>query len=264
MKKKITVFTPTYNRGYTIHKCYNSLCKQKFKNFEWLIVDDGSNDNTQNIIEKFIAEKKIVIRYFKQENQGKHVAINNGVKLASGELFFIVDSDDYLTENSLQLIDKYWSYPKSDKIVGLGGRRKFINFKNKKFNFHDNYYDQDAISFNLIENNMQDKAEVFKTSVLKKYPFPFIKGEKFLTEAVIWYKIAQDGYDLRWINEDLYVTEYMEDGLSQNAYNHKIQSINSTILGYKLLSSYKLPLKYKARYFINYKRFKILKILRGN
>lgn len=259
-KKLITIFTPTYNRGYTLNKCYESLCRQNFKDFEWLIIDDGSSDNTEEIINRFSDEKLITIRYYKQENQGKHVAINYGVSLAQGELFFIVDSDDYLTENALEIIEKNWVEVDDKDIVGIGGRCKFINSINKPFNFKGDYHDQDAVKFNLVENNNQDKAEVFTTNIMRKYPFPVIKGEKFMTEAVVWYKMAEDGYKLRWINQDLYVAEYQDDGLTKNAYKHRIQSINSTILGYRLLSSYKLPIKYKLRYAINHLRFKFLKI----
>ena len=100
----ITVFTPTYNRGYIIEKLYNSLVSQNYNEFEWLIVDDGSTDQTQELISNFITKGFIDIRYFKQENGGKHRAINKGVKLAKGELFFIVDSDDYLSNNALDRV----------------------------------------------------------------------------------------------------------------------------------------------------------------
>ena len=97
----ITVFTPTYNRAYMIDKLYDSLCLQTCKDFEWIVVDDGSVDNTEELIQNFIQENKIHIVYYKQKNQGKHIAINKGVELAKGELFFIVDSDDILPKDSL-------------------------------------------------------------------------------------------------------------------------------------------------------------------
>ena len=96
MKKRMTVFTPTYNRAYILPKLYDSLCQQTVKSFEWLIVDDGSVDNTQELVEKWIEEKKIEIRYFKQANGGKQRAHNLGVEKSKEEIFVCVDSDDYV------------------------------------------------------------------------------------------------------------------------------------------------------------------------
>lgn len=254
----ITVFTPTYNRAYTLKKLYDSLKKQSYKNFEWLIYDDGSIDNTRELIKRFEKEDIIKIRYYYSENYGKHVAINRATDLANGELFFIVDSDDYLTDNSLQLIVKVWtSIPtnKSQHYIGVGGRRLLLNRSNKRFNFNTEYYDADAIKFNLIDKNIQDKAEVYRTDVLKMYKFPEFNGENFMTEAVVWYKVAQDGYKIRWFNEDIYVCEYLDDGLTANFYNKRIGSIRSTCDSYNKLSSFNLPLKYRLRYKVNYFRY---------
>ena len=104
----ITVFTPTYNRAHLLQMLYDSLCKQTFNDFEWLIVDDGSKDDTESVVNTFIAEDRLDIRYIKQSNGGKHRAINRGVAEANGDLFFIVDSDDYLSNNGLELIEYYY------------------------------------------------------------------------------------------------------------------------------------------------------------
>ena len=104
---RITVFTPAYNRGYIIEKLYRSLQNQTFRNFEWLIIDDGSSDNTSEKIQSFIQDNNdFPIIFEKVENGGKHRAINLGVQKARGELFFIVDSDDYLTNTSLEIVDQ--------------------------------------------------------------------------------------------------------------------------------------------------------------
>ncbi len=110
---KITIFTATFNRAYIIKNLYDSLVGQRYVNFEWIIVDDGSTDTTEEIVQTFIKDDKIAIQYIKQSNKGKHFAINKGVSLASGELFFIVDSDDKLPENSLELIVNQHSIHKS-------------------------------------------------------------------------------------------------------------------------------------------------------
>ena len=97
----LTIFTPTFNRAHTLVRLYEGLLKQTEKVFEWLIVDDGSTDGTKNLVEGFIQERKLNIRYFYQENQGKHIAINKGVSEARGNYFLTIDSDDYLLELSL-------------------------------------------------------------------------------------------------------------------------------------------------------------------
>ena len=104
----ITVFTPTYNRGYTLKKLYNSLKKQSDNDFEWLIIDDGSTDDTKSLVKDFIKENKVNIRYMYKKNEGKYKAINTAIDLAKGELFFIVDSDDWITEDSIETIKKYY------------------------------------------------------------------------------------------------------------------------------------------------------------
>ena len=122
---KITVFTPTYNRGYAIEKLYRSLQRQSFKDFEWLIVDDGSTDNSEELIKNWICEENdFPIRYYKQENGGKCRAINRGLDLACGKLFFTVDSDDYLTDNALERIN-YWENTIANQpgFCGVAGNR---------------------------------------------------------------------------------------------------------------------------------------------
>lgn len=254
----ITIFTPTYNRGYILNKCYESLKRQSYKNFEWIIYDDGSKDNTEKIVQEFIKEDIIDIKYFYSENCGKHIAINKGTNLAKGELFFIVDSDDYLTDTALELVINAWNSIDNsikNEFVGVAGRRHLVNKDNNKFNFSEKYYDADTIRFNLIDNNIQDKAEVYVTDILRRYKFPEFKDENFMTEAVVWYKIAEDGYKIRWFNDDIYICEYLEDGLTANFYSRRVKSIKSTCYSYNQLSSFNLPLKYKIRYKINYFRY---------
>ena len=254
----ITIFTPTYNRGYTLSKCYESLKRQKYKNFEWIIYDDGSTDDTREIVQQFINEDKIDIRYFYSKNYGKHIAINKGTDLAYGELFFIVDSDDYLTDSALELVIDAWNSIEENeryKFVGVAGRRNLINKNNFKFKFNTKYYDCNSIKFNLIDGNIQDKAEVYVTEILKRYKFPKYNNESFMTEAVVWYQLAQDGYKIRWFNEDIYICEYLSDGLTANFFKKRIESINSTCFSYNKLSSFDLPKNYKIRYKINYFRY---------
>ena len=107
----ITVFTPTYNRAYIIKNLFNSLKNQTFQNFEWIIVDDGSTDNTEEVVKEWLNESLFFkIKYHKQKNGGKHTAINKGLELASGDVFFIIDSDDYITNDALFKINSFTNF----------------------------------------------------------------------------------------------------------------------------------------------------------
>lgn len=158
----ITVFTPTYNRGYIIKQLYDSLILQSYKDFEWLVIDDGSTDDTEELFKSFIAEQKLNIHYLKIENGGKHRAINKGVILAQGKYFFIVDSDDYLHNNALERIYFYTKQIEDDKtFAGVCGLKIYPN--GRKVGGEANYkiLDTDSISFREKYRVKGDMAEVF-------------------------------------------------------------------------------------------------------
>lgn len=215
----ITVFTPVYNRGNLLNNLYYSLINQTYKNFEWIIVDDGSTDDTKSIVKSFIDDNKIKIKYFYKENGGKHTAINKGINEANGNLFFIVDSDDYLTCNSLELIDKYEKKINNKKIAGVCGLKGTLEHEIIGTTFEGetkDLYNYERKKYHITG----DKAEAYYTNILKKYKFPEYENEKFLSEAVIWNQIALDGYKLKYFNEIIYICEYLEDGLTKNIFKN--------------------------------------------
>lgn len=192
----ITVFTPTYNRAYIIHKLYESLCRQTFSDFEWLVVDDGSADNTAQLLSGYVEEGRIPIRYIKQPNGGKHRAINRAITEARGELFFIVDSDDYLTDNALERLWFYYDQIKDDPdFAGVGGLRIYSNGSVVGLKREFSVMDADEIDIKQYLGG--DRATAHKTEVLARYPFPEYDGEKFLSEGVIWTRLAQK-YKMRF------------------------------------------------------------------
>lgn len=212
-----TVFTPAYNRDYTLPRLYESLKKQTYKDFEWLIVDDGSTDATEVIVSKWLKEENAFkIRYYKKSNGGKHTAINFGIQKAKGKMFFIVDSDDYLTPNAIEDIYNCEQtisnlnefagisccrYHENNDLVGDFPKVDYIdatNLERKKYNLNG------------------DKAEAYYTNILKKYKFPEYEGEKFISECVVWNKIAYDGFKIRWFPNKIYICDYIEDGLTKN------------------------------------------------
>ncbi len=207
----ITVFTPTYNRAHTLPKLYRSLLEQTNKDFEWLVFDDGSTDATKELIAGFIAQNKITIRYERVPNGGKHRAINKATELAKGEYFFIVDSDDWLTPDALGKITKWF-----DEISHVPG--KFAGVSGQKGTdishpIGTSFVGEqaDVLYFDRSRSNIKgDKAEAFYTDILRRYKFPEFEGENFITEAVVWCKIAQDGYALRYFNDIIYLCKYRE------------------------------------------------------
>lgn len=251
----ITVFTPTYNRAHLLGRLYESLCAQRFTDFEWLIVDDGSTDGTASLVQGFIAERRIGIKYLSQRNGGKHRAINHGVGQAKGELFFIVDSDDYLPADSLQSIAT--EYAKCDssmggvagldatdggKVIGSGLAQEFIECNSMEIRFKHHV--------------TGDLAEVFKTSVMREFPFPEIDGEKFCPEALVWNRIALK-YNLRYFNKVIYIAEYQDGGLTDNIVRVRRQSpVTSTTYYAELLLS-SIPWGQKLKAAINYWRFRL-------
>ena len=180
----ITILTPAYNRGHLLGKLYQSLVKQDFEDFEWVIVDDGSSDSTTNIVDKFIQDKKIIISYIKQSNGGKHRALNRGVIESNGELILIVDSDDSLPKNSLSVINRYYLEIKDNPLIGgvcglmahhdgtIIGKRNALS-----------PMDISSIEMRYKYAFTGDVCEGFKAGVLRDFPFPEIENVKFCPEG---------------------------------------------------------------------------------
>ena len=217
----ITVFTPSYNRKKELEQLYSSLIKQKDCNFEWLIVDDGSKDDTKSFINKIKKENKIKINYVYKENGGKQSAYNRGLDEANGDIFLCIDSDDILMDNVLSVIEKdFKKISKDNEICGIAYAQSYISDKQKvigtlfpKDNLIDTY-------FNIYHKHKVtgDKLIVLKTTVAREYYFPLIKGEKFIPEALIFNRISLK-YKLKCSNKIVACKEYLEGGYSNNYFN---------------------------------------------
>lgn len=214
--KELTIFTPTYNRAYILPKLYESLCKEPTDGFIWLIVDDGSSDNTHDIVEKWQKEDRIEIVYHKQQNGGKMRAHNKGVELCSTPLFFCIDSDDQIAEGAVEKIKKIRYILMADNsLSGIVAKRFIVN----RLSSNDLPNLQKSTLHDIYKTGFKgDTSLVFKTSVLREFPFPEIVGEKFVTEAYVYNQIDQK-YELLIINEYLMRCEYQEDGYTVNANN---------------------------------------------
>lgn len=210
---KITVFTPTYNRAHLITRLYHSLYRQTFRDFEWLVVDDGSADGTGKLIERLKEGAGFPIRYHWKENGGKHTAINLGLELARGELFFTVDSDDWLTDDALEKVASWESeLPRDGKFCGFAGRLQNTAGQLSGTLLDGNYFDGTTLDRYSIANG--ERAMVFYTEVHKKYHYPVFPEERFMTEAVTWNRMAKDGYQFRFYNDVIWIYEYQADGLT--------------------------------------------------
>lgn len=244
-RKIVTICTPTYNRGKLLLELYESLCQQTCFEFEWVIVNDGSTDNTNELVKTWMNKtKKFEIRYFEKNNGGKHTALNVGIENAKGEYFLIVDSDDILKPDSVSIILSEFAKMPQGRYCGVGFLKLFPDEKLVGSTFHGVFVDATSLErekYRIIG----DKAEVFYTDIIKKYPFPVFENEKFLAEAVVWFRMAGDGYMLRWVNKGFYIVRYQPDGLSMNSGILKCEE------GYTL--SIKELLTYKTSFMTKFK-----------
>ena len=255
----ITVFTPAYNRAHLLPRLYESLQRQTFHDFEWVIVDDGSVDETASLFSSNENENgNVKIRYFYQENGGKHRAINRGVKEARGELFFIADSDDWLPDDALETVAKIYDDIRDDAsfagVCGLDGTPdgEIIGSGLPKEVIDDTTL---AIRFQLGVTG--DMKEVFRTSVMKEFPFPEISGERFCPEMLVWNRIATK-YKLRFLNHIIYLAEYQSDGITSSIVKVRIQSPVASMMTYSELTRQPIvPFHQKVKAAINYWRFRL-------
>lgn len=221
----ITVLTPTFNRGGVLRSLWDSLQKQTVKDFEWLVVDDGSTDGTKNLITQLQEKSDFPIRYIYKSNGGKHTALNVGIQTICSELTFIVDSDDCVTDDAVESILKiHKKYRSQNNICGYAFLRAFPDGKvnGKKFDVDEKIGSYIDVRVNGDDTGA-DKAEVFKTHCLKEFPFPEYPNEKFLGEDLIWVRMARK-YEMVHINKAIYVGNYLEDGLTNNRRKHNIAS----------------------------------------
>lgn len=227
--KTITIFTPTFNRAYILPQLYNSLCQQTKKDFVWLIVDDGSTDNTHQLIMDWMNENIINIEYFVQENGGKMRAHNKGVVLCETDFFMCVDSDDYVVNDCIESILSNLNDVYDDSVCGIIAYRGNIDGSPlinefPKVNFS-------SLSDLYKSGFRGDTSLVFKTSVLKEFLFPEIDGEKFIPEGYVYNQIDRK-YKYKLLEKPLIICVYRDDGYTKNIIKYKYNNP----IGYMLLS----------------------------
>ncbi|MFA6194135.1 MAG: glycosyltransferase family A protein [Patescibacteria group bacterium] len=252
-----TVCTPTLNRANLLGRVYDSLKRQDYKDFEWLIVDDGSTDNTGVLAESWIKEAILPIRYIKQENKGKHAALNVGLDNARGRLFLVIDSDDYFVDNALSIFWKYWqSLADQASFSGV-----LANCMDPAHNiigseFPEDVYDSDFIEVFYRRKVRGDKCGFFVTDILRAYKFPVFPGENFLSEALVWNRLALK-YKTRFINDRLLVADYQPGGLSDRSVVLRMKNPLGAIVYYQEFLDLPLAISWKLRNLVNYIRFSL-------
>ncbi|WP_025739372.1 glycosyltransferase family 2 protein [Aquimarina pacifica] len=215
--KTITVFTPTYNRAYCLHKCYNSLVSQSNQDFVWLIIDDGSSDNTEELVASWIKDNKIDIIYHYQENLGMHGGHNAAYRLIETTLNICIDSDDFMADGAIDKILTAWERIKDKPhyagLVGLDADESGSIIGSK---MPENLEETTLYDIYHKHKVQGDKKIVYRTEIVKKYPpYPIFEGERFVPLGHLYLLIDQD-YKLLPINEVLCIVEYMTDGSSMN------------------------------------------------
>lgn len=211
----VTVFTPTFNRAGKLHRVFHSLQKQTLRDFEWLIIDDGSTDDTRQVVEDFrLQHPGFPIHYYFQQNSGKHIAHNKALLLAKGEWFHIADSDDELEPATLEILLHTWDgIPAGERHLFGGVAACCKDQFGKRIS--------DPVPGAVFDGGFRElfykysfRKEVFminRTSIMRKYPFPVGIVQQLFPEGIIWRRMT-DKYKLRFINDELRIYYVQEAG----------------------------------------------------
>lgn len=252
MCKKITVFTPTYNRAHLLHRLYESLLRQESQDFKWLIIDDGSTDNTKEVVGAFIKENKIEIKYFYKNNGGLHTGYNAAIERLDTELAVCIDSDDWMPDDALERIITVWNENKADDIAGLIG----LDYTAEGKIIGDHL--QDGKEINPIDllaskNNRGDKKYVVRTDLYKQVaPMPVFAGEKNFNPHYMILKLSTK-YRFIAVDAPLCIVDYQSDGMTANQFKQYIDSPNSYAeLRRVIMSLPDVPKKYMVKTVIHY------------
>jgi glycosyltransferase involved in cell wall biosynthesis len=248
----LTVFTPSYNRAYCLHNCYESLKRQTNKDFIWLIIDDGSSDHTQELVTSWIKENIILIKYCKQDNQGMHGAHNTAYDLIDTELNICIDSDDYMPDDAVEKIITFWKENGREDIGGIVGLD--CNNNGELIGTELPKDIKTSTLFNLYHKYRVkgDKKLVYQTKLTKKYPYPIYQNEKLVPLSYKYFMLDQE-CELLLMNEPLCCVEYLPDGSSRNILKqYKISPKGFRFYRIEMMKLPNAPLLFKFKHAIHY------------
>ena len=252
---RFTVMTPTFNRAHTLTRVFDSLKQQTFHDFEWLIIDDGSSDETA-LVSRFRESASFPIRYEWKSNGGKHTAMNLGVKLAAGDFVLFFDSDDRCTADALERFDLQWKLiPNPEKFSTLACLCTTADGK-----LFGSPYPADVVDAHTLADQMRvrgpaERWGINRTDVLRQFPFP--EGERFVPEGLVWNRIARK-YSARFVNEALRIYYFDPTGNTLSARMVAIRacSPNATLAYYRELCQSPVDLRVRMRATLNWVRFR--------
>lgn len=241
---KLTYFTPAYNAQETLSALYESLCAQTVKDFEWIVVNDGSKDGTSKMVKTFMEKSEFAIHLYDQENGGKHRAYNRAIMECKTDLLCCVDADMILRKNATETILKEWDkYTDNNEIAGIvtplycKNSMRSLETKQEYKGFSDRVPETGKMPELYSKYGYRGETMYpYRVSILKNYLFPDIPGEKFMTESTMFLPISKN-YKVHWLNECLGESVYMSGGLTDRRFYHQANSPISTLLFYKICAS---------------------------
>lgn len=231
-----TVFIPTHNRAHLLPRALNSIEQQTCRDVEVLIIDDGSTDGTEEVVQSWAASSGLSVRYVWQEHAGKPAAHNAAIARAQGRFVVILDSDDVLAPRALEILKQHW------EAIPAGEQERFAGIEGLCADLHTGTVIGDRFPRSLMDSNYLetryrygiggDKKNAIRTDVLRMYPFPIIANERHLPESVVWNRIAQR-YGFRYINEIIQYVEYLPEGLSDRSRHLRYENPNGFRLAFQ-------------------------------
>ncbi len=214
-----TIFIPTYNRAHTLPRAMDSIQDQTCRDFEVVIVDDGSTDGTKELVEDWQGRSRLQITYVWQPNQGKHAAHNAGAELARGSFFITLDSDDMLAPRALEIFKSYWDgIPEADRPGFAGVEGLCAHMDDGRVDgdrFPEDIFDSNFLEVRKKYGIRGDKKNAIRTELVKANPYPRFEGEKHFRPGLLWERLAHD-YMFRYINEVVQIIEIQPDGISSD------------------------------------------------
>ncbi|MBE6116339.1 MAG: glycosyltransferase family 2 protein [Erysipelotrichaceae bacterium] len=242
----ITIITPTYNRADCLKKCWESLCRQSFSGFQWLVIDDGSADNTEEVVKGFIADSQFEIDYYKKKNGGKHTALNFSHPYIKGQYMAILDSDDTLTPNGLERLKDTWERYSSNKEVG-----QVIFLKGYREDRPICYVAHpdtvvDSIKEPRISVSGRDCFDSYRTELFVKHSFPEFEGEKFIGEGSAFFFIELESKAV-YVNEVIYLCDYRDDGLTKAGRSMRMDNPLGGMYNSRVYMNSRLPLSTRLK-----------------
>jgi glycosyltransferase involved in cell wall biosynthesis len=257
---RFTVLTPTYNRAHCLERVYKSLCAQTFRDFEWVIVDDGSTDGTRDLVASW--KPFFRIRYRWKPNGGMHTAINVGMREAVGEFIALMDDDDYCVPNALERLDERWKQiPNPDRFAFLVG----ICYCEDGKTILGSRLPRDYVDAFTVGEKLalctSDRWGICRSDVFREFPYPEFKNERYIDVGIVQNRIMKR-YGARFFDEPLQVHHYLPGGLTRRR-DPRWQNPKGAVLFYAELSLSRVPVKMRIKSAINAVRFSVAVIMKS-